>query len=133
MFRVEEHLWHKNQGKHDAQAMGVPYKDGIRYIMLLTSSLDIKAEWVIWGKEPQGWHPFASFPRQTTSFLPCSDSTLWSTSSILSQPMLLPCHPLYSFCSSIRHAPTNTSRNPQPEAPSPFSPRCISLSTAWLD
>jgi phage terminase large subunit-like protein len=50
MFRVEEHLWHKNQGKHDAQAMGVPYKDGIRNIIFLTFSPDIKEEWVIWGK-----------------------------------------------------------------------------------
>jgi hypothetical protein len=50
MFHAGEHLWHKNQGKHDAQAMEVPYKDGIRNIIFLTFSLDIKAEWVIWGK-----------------------------------------------------------------------------------
>jgi hypothetical protein len=50
MFHVKEHLWHKNQGKHDAQAMGVPYKDEIRNVKFLTFSLNIKEEWVIWGK-----------------------------------------------------------------------------------
>ena len=42
MFYFEEHLWHKNLGKHGAQAIGVPYNHGIRNTIFLTLSLDVK-------------------------------------------------------------------------------------------